>query len=153
MPDVRTMFDKEYLYAYDLQGKDVTVKIAKVIGGKLTGTGGKSNKKPVLYFDGKEKGLAVNITNARIIASIYGSFKSEDWLGKLITLYPTTTTFGSQTVECIRVRPTKPRGSSKAATSPPADEPAPPADDDKGDAPSSEEWARIEAERAANGHA
>lgn len=111
--DVRAMFDKEFLYAYDLQGKDVTVEIASVKQGKLTGTGGKSNKKPVLYFKGKEKGLGLNITNARIIAGMYGSFDGDKWLGKAITLYPTTTTFGSATVECIRIRPNIP-GNGKA---------------------------------------
>lgn len=107
--DVRQLFDKEYLYAYDLQGKDVTVVIESVKGGTLVGTGGKSNKKPMLRFKGKEKALALNITNARIIAALYGGFDAELWLGKAVTLYPTTTTFGSQTVDCIRIRNVKPK--------------------------------------------
>ncbi len=110
MPDVRSMYDKEFLYSFDLQGRDVTVEIERVKGGEVTGTGGKKSKKPVLYFKGKEKGLALCITNVRVIASIYGSFDSEVWLGKRITLYPTTTTFGKDTVDCIRIRPTKPVG-------------------------------------------
>ena len=48
--------------------------------------------------------------NARVIAGLYGGFDSESWLGKKITLYPTTTTFGSQTVDCIRIRPLIPKG-------------------------------------------
>lgn len=107
--DVRKLFDKEYLYAYDLEGKDVTVVIESVKGVTLVGTGGKSNKKPVLRFRGKEKALALNITNARVIAGLYGGFDAETWIGKAITLYPTTTTFGAQTVECIRIRNVKPR--------------------------------------------
>lgn len=133
--DVRTLYDKEFLYAYDLQGKDVTVTIAKVTGGTLVGTSGKKNKKPVLHFQGKEKGLACNITNARTIASLYGSFKSEDWIGKRITLYPTTTTFGAQTgLECIRVRPKKPGANQKDTPldPPPVEEREPGADDDEG---------------------
>jgi hypothetical protein len=134
--DVRTLFDKEFIYAYDLQGRDVTVTIRKVVAGTLVGKGGKSNKKPVLYFEGKEKGLGLNITNARIIASIYGSFKSEDWLGKRITLYPTTTQFGSETMDCIRVRPKKPGANVKDAPpdppAPPVEEREPGADDDEG---------------------
>ena len=108
--DVRQLFDKEYLYAYDLQGKDVTVVIESVKGGTLVGTGGKSNKKPVLRFKGKEKALALNITNARVIAALYGGFDADMWINKAVTLYPTTTTFGSQTVECIRIRNVKPNG-------------------------------------------
>jgi hypothetical protein len=120
--DVRKLFDKEYLYSYDLEGKDVTVVIEEVKGGTLVGTGGKSNKKPVLKFRGKEKVLAANITNCRIIAGLYGGFESDKWVGKSITLYPTTTTFGAQTVDCIRVRNTIPKGKGEAIRS---DVPAP----------------------------
>lgn len=116
--DVRQLFDKEYLYAYDLQGKDVTVVIESVKGGTLVGTGGKSNKKPVLRFKGKEKALALNITNARVIAGLYGGFDADLWIGKAVTLFPTTTTFGSQTVDCIRIRNVKPRGRNNGAEQP-----------------------------------
>src|SRR6185295_5431479 len=99
MPDVRTMFDKQYLYAYDLQGRDVTVTISKVVGGTLVGTGGKSNRKPIIFFQGHQKGPALNITNARTIAAMYGaSFKSEDWIGKRVTLYPSPTTIAKDEV-------------------------------------------------------
>lgn len=111
--DVRKLYDKAYIYAYDLEGRDVTVEIIRVVGGTLVGTGGKSNKKPVVYFKGTEKGLALNITNARVIAGLYGGFESEKWIGKRVTLYPTTTTFGAQTVDCIRIRPTAPKGKSE----------------------------------------
>jgi len=123
--DVRTLYDKEYLYAFDLQGKDVTVVIESVRGGTLVGTGGKSNKKPVMRFKGKEKALALNITNARIIAGLYGGFDANLWIGKAITLYPTTTTFGLQTVECIRIRNTKPKGRNGAEPTPAMPEPEP----------------------------
>lgn len=112
--DVRKLYDKAYIYAYDLEGRDVTVEIVRVTGGTLVGTGGKSNKKPVLYFKGTEKGLALNITNARVIAGLYGGFDSDKWIGKRITLYPTTTTFGSNTVDCIRIRPIVPKGKGEA---------------------------------------
>jgi hypothetical protein len=117
--DFRKLYDKEYLYAFDLGGKPATLTIEKVIRGTLVGEGGKSNKKPVIYFkEGKEKkGLACNITNGRAIASMYG-VNIEDWIGKRITIYPTTTTFGPKTVECIRVR----APSGKAGNEPPLDE-------------------------------
>ena len=111
--DVRKMYDKEFIYAYDLEGKDVTVTIASVKGGELTGTGGKKTKKPVVYFEGTKKGLGLNITNARTIAGLYGSFDSEKWIGKKITLYPTQTQFGSQTMDCIRIRNVVPKGKAE----------------------------------------
>ncbi|HNB58708.1 MAG TPA: hypothetical protein PK308_00245 [Phycisphaerales bacterium] len=114
MPDVRKMYQKDYIYAYDLEGKDVTVTIERVTAGELTGEGGKKSKKPVLYFKGSKKGLGLCITNARVIAGLYGGFDSDKWIGKKITLYPTTTKFGSDTVECIRIRNRVPAEQAKA---------------------------------------
>lgn len=126
MPDVRTMYDKEFLYAFDLAGRDVTLTISRITQGKLTGTGGKSSKKPVIYFkERSEKGLGLCITNARTIAAMYGGFETEKWIGKRITMFPTTTDFGGRTVECIRIRPAIPaagRASSTATPVPPAQE-------------------------------
>jgi hypothetical protein len=105
--DVRSFYDKKFIYAFDLQGKDVTLTIARVVRGELTNRQGKE-KKPIVYFEGTEKGLGLNATNRETIASIVGGYNVKDWVGKRITLYPTTTQFGKQTVECIRVRPTAP---------------------------------------------
>lgn len=106
MPDYRTLYDKDYIYAYDLAGKDATLVISKVEGCELK-SGKGTTKKPVIFFRGQTKGLALNSTNGKIICKLYGP-KTEDWIGKALTLYPTTTSFGNETVECIRVRPTRP---------------------------------------------
>lgn len=39
------MYDKEFVFAYDLEGKDVTVTIERVVVGELVGTSGKKAKK------------------------------------------------------------------------------------------------------------
>jgi hypothetical protein len=122
--DVRSMYDKEYLYHYDLEGRDVTVCIERITQGTLTGKGNKKAKKPIVYFRGKQKGLALCITNAKTIKEMYGSFRAADWIGKWITLYPTTTTFGSDTVECIRVRPQIPKRVKAQTQDEPAAEPS-----------------------------
>lgn len=105
--DVRSMFDKEFLYHFDLQGRDVTVTIRKVVQGAVQGTDGKKQKKPVVYFDKATKALAMNITNVRTVGGMYG-FTVAEWIGKRITLYATTTQMAGKTVECIRIRPTVP---------------------------------------------
>lgn len=115
------MYDSDYLGAWNLvNGKgeqiDVTVTIlrveAKEIGApKTAGEERQRSKKdrcPVLYFEGKELGFVVNKTNGKTIAGMYGT-KTEQWIGKKITLYPTTTKFGREIVDCIRVRPTVPK--------------------------------------------
>ena len=133
MPDVRTMYEKEFLYSFDLGGRDVTLTIERVTQGTLTGVGGKKNKKPVVYFkEGKEKkGLGLCITNARTIAAMYGGFETEKWIGKKITLFPTTTEFGGRTVDCIRIRAMIPGTRGAPIAPPPPDRE--PGDDDESD--------------------
>lgn len=112
--DYRSLYDKEYIGAWDLKEKDVVVTIMKVKGGELTGPGGKKSKKPVLYMRNSTKGFAINATNGKAIAGMYGNHV-EQWVGKRITLYKSMTRNpnGDGEVECIRVRPTVP--AAKAA--------------------------------------
>jgi hypothetical protein len=109
MSDYRGMFDREYLGAWDVAGRDYTLEITRVVVAELTGEGGRKNKKSVVYFKEAQKGLALNKTNARTIAGLYGN-DTRAWVGKRVTLFATTTTFGRETVECIRIRPEVPRG-------------------------------------------
>lgn len=107
----KTFLDKEWLYAYDLDGKDVTVTIEKVVGGTVIGEGGKESKKPVVHFVGAKKKLALNISNGKTIERLYGS-DVRAWAGKKVTLYPTKAKFGSEMVDCIRIRPKVPDGAA-----------------------------------------
>lgn len=108
MPDYRALFDREYIGAWDLPpGKDVTVTIARVEGQTLTAQGGRKSKKPVVFFEGRDKGFVLNKTNGRAIAGMYGS-KTEEWAGKKIAIYSTMVAFGADQVEAIRVRPVVP---------------------------------------------
>lgn len=126
MPHYKSMFDdKEFLFAFDLAGRDVTVVIDRCTAGQIVGEQGRKSKKPMLSFVGKQKKLALNKTNGKIIASMYGT-ETNNWAGKAITLYPTTTTFGSETVECIRVRPVvpqQPNGNSRRGKQPAPEQP------------------------------
>jgi hypothetical protein len=104
----KSMTEREYIYAFDLNGRDVVVTISRVVAGELASTGGRKTKKPIVFFEGKEKGFALNSTNAKTIAGLYGNYV-EKWVGQQITIYPTTTQMGGETVECIRIRPTAPK--------------------------------------------
>lgn len=117
MTDYRSMFDKDAIGAWDLNGKDATVTIESVKPGTVGGhSGKKAAKKPIIRFKGKRKHLVCNVTNAATIASLYGNHV-EKWVGQRITLYPTTTTFGRDTVDCVRIRPVKPGGAPDTADS------------------------------------
>jgi len=117
MSDYRTLFDRDYIGAWDLPG-DVTVVITDVKAGEIVGQNGRKAKKPIVRFEGKEKALLCNKTNAKTIAGLYGN-DTAAWIGKKVTLYPTQTQMGGETMDCIRVRQTiptgRPRASNKAA--------------------------------------
>ncbi len=104
MADYRSMFDRDFLGHWDLQGKDCVVTISEVKGKTLTAQGNKKSKKPIVFFEGKTLGMVFNKTNCKTVASMYGNDTTK-WVGKKITLFPTTTQFGNETKECIRVRP------------------------------------------------
>ncbi len=105
----RALYDADYFGAWDLENGDRTVTITKVIGGELTGPGGKKSKKPVLYVQGSEKGIPLNKTNGKTIASMYGNYVAE-WVGKSITLFKSSTRNPQDggEIDCIRIRPEKP---------------------------------------------
>jgi len=86
------------LKAEDLKGHTVKVTISGTEVKEF-----ENGKKIVLAFQGKEKGLVVNKTNAKIIASAYGD-NTDWWTGKQIEIYPDKTMFGAELVDCIRVR-------------------------------------------------
>lgn len=106
MPHWKSMTERDFMFAFDLEGKDRTVTIARVTAGELTGTGGKKSKKPLCYFKESKSGkpLALNATNCKAIAAMYGN-DTDGWVDKRVTLYPTQTQMGGETVDCIRVRP------------------------------------------------
>ena len=119
MPDYRSMFDRKYLGAWDLAGRDVTVTIESVRAEKIS-NGKSTDKRPVVKLRGTEKEFLVNKTNAKTIASLYGP-NTDAWSGKPITLYPTQASFGGQLVDAIRVRPTVPQRKGRPVQSQPVD--------------------------------
>lgn len=114
MVDFRTLYDKEHLGSWDLQGRDVTVTIEWVRQGKAKSKDGKEAKKPLIKFRGKEKTFLCNVTNGNTIAAMYGPDVKE-WTDKRITLYGSTTSVGGATVDCIRIRPGIPKGKDTPA--------------------------------------
>lgn len=122
MLDGALMHPGNFVSAVELKGRDVTVTIEKVERNELPREG--SSKKdvlPVLSFIETPKKMVLNKTNASSIVTMYGA-QAKEWVGKRITLYPTTTRFGADTVDCIRVREVVPP--AKPAAKPSDNEPA-----------------------------
>ncbi|NDV68560.1 hypothetical protein [Dysgonomonas sp. 25] len=104
----KRLVNLDYIGAYSLDGQDLTVEITKVEVRRVKGEGGKEEDCTVAELRG-QKPFIINRTNAKTITKIYGSPYIEDWVGKKITLYPTTTKVAGEVVECLRVRPVMPK--------------------------------------------
>lgn len=98
-------FPDKYLFAEDLAGKRVTLKISAMNSDSLVTAKGKK-RAVIVSFEGKKKLLVLNKTNACLINAIFplapgASLKT--WIGKRITIYPTQCKLAGDTVDCIRV--------------------------------------------------
>ena len=90
----------KYLKGVDLNGRTVRVTIDRVEIEEV----GDGDRKPVMYFQGKDKGLALNRINADTISSAYGH-ETDDWTGKVVELYfDPNVYYGPKKVGGLRVR-------------------------------------------------
>lgn len=101
----KRLMNPDFIGAYSLnEGEDLTVVIAGVAREIITGSGGKKEECTVAQLKG-QKPFILNSTNQKSIAKLYGPY-IEDWAGKPITLFASTTKLAGDTVECLRIRPT-----------------------------------------------
>lgn len=115
------MFPNQFLSAVEFKGRDVTLTIKSISKSDLQLKGGGKQRKPVITFEETDKKLVLNVTNSDSIAQLYG-FQAADWVGKRITLFPTTATFGRDTVDAIRVREVVPPPKGQKPQSPPVED-------------------------------
>ena len=119
------VFPGKYLRAADLKGKPHTVTIESAPFEPLKSLDGKETQKIVLHFKNAEKSLPLNVTNFDAVCDATSCFDTEDWPGQRIELYPTKTTMGGKTTDCIRIR--RPSASRPAVAAPPPPPPSEPA--------------------------
>jgi len=129
--NINEQFPSKYLKASDLNGGKIVVTIKDCIVETLG-----DDRRPVLYFAGKEKGVVLNKTNATNLSEAFGP-DTEDWTGKKVTLYVADVDFQGRSMEAIRIR--KPRENEltgggvpdrREATVPPQFEPGDPGPSD-----------------------
>lgn len=63
-----------------------------------------SDMKPVMYFHGHDKGLALNATNIDTLVALFNTDESEFWIGRSVEVYTTMTTFQGKQTLGIRLR-------------------------------------------------
>jgi len=128
--DINSAFPSNYLKAADLRGGRVTVAIDSVV---IENIG--DEDKPIVYFQGKEKGLVLNKTNANMITEIAKSSETEQWPGVRVTLYSCKVDFQGRRVDAIRVDYPPKAALSQAMQEqapPPSDNDRPHDDDESG---------------------
>lgn len=104
----KKLVNPDYIGAYSLQkGQDLTVTIQSVGREMVTGSNGKKEECTVAKLKG-QKPFIINRTNAKTITQVHGTPFIEEWAGKQITLYVSTTKVAGEDVECLRIRKTKP---------------------------------------------
>lgn len=117
--DIESAFPSKYIKASDLQGKTPTVVIARVV---IEEVGKEKDRKPCIYFQGKEKGIVLNKTNSTNISTAYGR-DTDSWTGKPVILFTAWVDMDGRSVEAIRIRPASAQQPQQQA---PAQPPAPP---------------------------
>ena len=105
----RKVFNSPYLSSADITGPTV-LTIARV-SQDVDKTKKTKDMFNTAYFVERElrpgealKPMILNATNSKSIAKLYGPF-IEDWAGRPITLFATTTKLAGEQVECLRIRP------------------------------------------------
>lgn len=118
--NINSAFPSNYLKADDLGKSRPVVTISDVRVEKVG-----DDEKPIVYFEGKEKGLVLNKTNAATIAELADSSETDDWNGVRIRLYATKVDFQGRRVLAIRVEeaPPVPRAAAVARPVEPPPEP------------------------------
>lgn len=97
MPKLNQVFGGDYLKADDLQGRSVPVIIASVDVKDFD-----DGKKLIIAFEGKDKTLVCNRTNASILEELFGSSDTDDWIGKRAVLITKKVEFQGKLVPAIR---------------------------------------------------
>jgi hypothetical protein len=114
---ISDVFPSRYVTAADLDGKSFTLTIKSVTLEEMITHDNKMVTKPVLWFAQAAKGMVLNVTNAKILAHLFGD-DTDFWPGQRVTIYPTRVkAFGSMQ-DAIRVReeiPPQPKPVAKAA--------------------------------------
>jgi hypothetical protein len=98
--DFDDLYGSKYLSAADLKGQTRRAKIGKTDVADFKEKNGATRRKYVLYFEGEDKAMVLNKTNAQKLGTAYGKDRTS-WVGQHVELYTETTSFG----EGLRLRP------------------------------------------------
>ena len=105
----KKLINPDYLGAYSLEpGQDMILTIKSVGKELITGAGGKQEECIVCRWAENQKPMILNVTNCKTISKMLKTPYVEKWAGHRVQIYASTTKFGGDTVECLRIRKDEP---------------------------------------------
>lgn len=116
MPDIRQLYEKDFLGQWDAADQDIVLTIAGVVQEDVTDpTTHKAKKKVCLVFKETNKKMVLNATNREIIArELLKTYDYTKWPGNKVQLYKDPKVrFGRDEVGGLRVRKTRPENAAQ----------------------------------------
>lgn len=98
---INDLYPSKYLKSDDLGNARLTLQVAAI---KLEEVAENEPAKPVMYFNGKDKGMVLNKTNALLCASVWGD-DTDTWLGQYLDLFVEPKMFQGKVVKGLSVAP------------------------------------------------
>lgn len=141
--NINEAFPTKYLKSSDIDGlptKEATVLISSVMIEDV-GTQQAPEHKPIVHFQGADKGMVLNKTNALAMEMAFGP-ETDRWIGQKVVVFTQPVMFQGKQVQGLRLRahfePVHQAGSALAPQSPvsppqglPDGRPTPPIEEDE----------------------
>jgi hypothetical protein len=72
---------------------------------ELEDVDGQGKRKPVVYFDGRDRGCVLNSTRYDVASNLAGSRDTDQWVGTKIRVSRGQTRFGGKPIACVEFGP------------------------------------------------
>ena len=115
-------YTSPWLKASDLQGRAATVTIETATVEEIRQQTGQKEARIVVAFAGKSKRLICNKTQALTLADLAKTEVFENWKGLVVTLEPSTTRSGQETINIRRATPAPTTSTTRSSTPAAADQ-------------------------------
>lgn len=106
MPDIRSLYEKDFLGQWDVADRDLTFTIKGITQEEVAQPKtNKKKKKVCMTFAETDKKMVLNATNRDIIAKLVGTWDYTKWPGTKVQLYKDPKVrFGTEEVGGLRIR-------------------------------------------------
>ena len=111
--NINDMYPSKYLKSADVKPHRIDLQVARVVIEDVA----ENENKPVMYFNGKEKGLVLGKNNALLCAHVWGD-ESDAWVGQWLTLFSEPKTFQGKVVDGLSVAPKLPTAAPQPEAAP-----------------------------------